>query len=383
MTEQRRHELVWRTLYGPLHALVNSKFNIKHDEVRVDGPCLLVSNHVSAWDPLIVAMSLKHKQLYYVASEHLFRMGFVSRALEYLVAPIPRRKASSGFETVKVCLRRLKDGQSVGLFAEGEQSWDGRTAPIFSATGKLAKSSGATLITYRIEGAYLSLPRWGHGIRRGEVRSGVVNVYSPEQLKTMTAKEVTAAIQRDISEDAWERQRQRPVRYRGKNLAEGIERAIYLCPACKKTNGLSSAGDTLSCSCGKHWRYTEYGTFDPPTPFRTIADWEDWQRVTLCEDDFVHETDDALFSDDDFVLTRVLPDHTDRPMGGGKLTQYPDRIVCGLRTFPLKDIDSMAMVLSHLLLLNVSGEYWQIRAQHDVNLRKYLALWRHSREGKK
>ena len=210
-----------------------------------------------------------------------------------------------------------------------------------------------------------------------------MNVYSPEQLKAMTAKEVTAAIQRDISEDAWERQRMHPVRYRGKNLAEGIERAIYLCPACRKTNGLTSAGDTLSCTCGKRWRYTEFGTFDPPTPFQTIADWEDWQRVTLCEDDFVHETDDALFSDDDFVLTRVLPDHTDRPMGGGKLTQYPDRIVCGLRTFPLKDIDNMAMVLSHLLLLNVNGEYWQIRAQHDVNLRKYLALWRHSREGKK
>ena len=237
MTEQRRHELVWRTLYGPLHLLVNHNFNITHDDVRVEGPCLLVSNHVSAWDPLIVAMSLKHKQLYYVASEHLFRMGLVSKALEYLVAPIPRRKASSGFETVKACLRRLKDGQSVGLFAEGEQSWDGRTAPIFPATGKLAKSSGATLITYRIEGAYLSLPRWGHGIRRGAVHGGVVNIYSPEQLKTMTAKEVTAAIQRDISEDAWERQRMRPVRYRGKNLAEGIERAIYLCPACRKTNG--------------------------------------------------------------------------------------------------------------------------------------------------
>ena len=207
MTEQRRHELVWRTLYGPLHLLVNHNFNITHDDVRVEGPCLLVSNHVSAWDPLIVAMSLKHKQLYYVASEHLFRMGLVSKALEYLVAPIPRRKASSGFETVKACLRRLKDGQSVGLFAEGEQSWDGRTAPIFPATGKLAKSSGATLITSRIEGAYLSLPRWGHGIRRGAVHGGVVNIYSPEQLKTMTAKEVTAAIQRDISEDAWERQR--------------------------------------------------------------------------------------------------------------------------------------------------------------------------------
>ena len=121
MTEQRRHEIVWRALYVPLHMVVTRTFRMTHDALQLEGPCLLVSNHVSAWDPLLVAMSLKHKQLYFVASEHLFRMGLVSRALEYLVAPIPRRKASSGFETVKTCLRRLKEGGSVGLFAEGEQ----------------------------------------------------------------------------------------------------------------------------------------------------------------------------------------------------------------------------------------------------------------------
>ena len=144
MTEQRRHELVWRTLYGPLHLLVNHNFNITHDDVRVEGPCLLVSNHVSAWDPLIVAMSLKHKQLYYVASEHLFRMGLVSKALEYLVAPIPRRKASSGADTVKACLRALRDGETVCIFAEGDACWDGLTHEVFPATGKLVRASGAT-----------------------------------------------------------------------------------------------------------------------------------------------------------------------------------------------------------------------------------------------
>lgn len=378
MTEQRRHEIVWQALYGAMHPVVKNLFHLTHDELRLDGPCLLVSNHVSAWDPLLVAMSLRHKQLYFVASEHLFRMGAVSRALEYLVAPIPRRKASSGFETVKICLQRLKDGQSVGLFAEGEQSWDGRTAPIFPATGKLAKRSGASLVTYRLEGAYLSLPRWGRGIRRGRVRGGVVHVYSPEELRAMTSGEVNAAIERDIYEDAWARQKQSPVRYRGRRPAEGLERALYLCPACRRTDGLTAKGDTLSCTCGKRWRYTEFGTFDPPAPFETIADWEDWQREALCALDFVRE-EGALFSDEGLVLTRILPDHTERPMGGGRLTQYPDRVVCGLRTFQLREIDSMAMVLSHLLLLSVGGEYWQIRAAGNVNLRKYYTLWRHGR----
>ena len=378
MTDQQRHELVWRALYGPLHMVLRHKFHLTHDELRLDGPCLLVSNHVSAWDPLLVAMSLRHKQLYYVASEHIFRMGLVSRAIEYLVAPIPRRKASSGFETVKVCLQRLRDGQSVGLFAEGEQSWDGRTAPIFPATGKLAKRSGASLVTYRLEGAYLSLPRWGRGIRRGAVRGGIVNVYSPEQLRAMTPAEVNAAIERDIYEDAWARQKQAPVRYRGRRPAEGLERALYLCPACRRTDGLTAKGDTLSCTCGKRWRYTEFGTFDPPAPFETIADWEDWQREALCALDFVRE-EGALFSDEGLVLTRILPDPPERPMGGGRLTQYPDRVVCGLRTFPLREIDSMAMVLSHLLLMSIGGEYWQIRSTNNANLRKYYAIWQHSR----
>ncbi len=378
MTERERHELVWRALYVPLHPVICRLFHLTHDELRLDGPCLLVSNHVSAWDPLLVAMSLRHKQLYFVASEHIFRMGLLSRALEYLVAPIPRRKASSGFETVKTCLQRLNAGESVGLFAEGEQSWDGRTAPIFPATGKLAKRSGASLVTYRLEGAYLSLPRWGRGIRRGEVRGGVVNVYSPEKLREMTPAEVNAAIERDIYEDAWARQKQSPVRYRGKRTAEGLERAIYLCPVCRRTDGLTAHGDTLSCTCGKRWRYTQLGTFDPPEPFETIADWEDWQKNALRAQDFAHEGE-ALFSDDGLVLTRILPDHTERPMGGGKLTQYPDRLVCGLRTFPLREINSMAMVLSHLLLLSIGGEYWQIRSTNNANLRKYYAIWQHSR----
>ena len=374
MTEQARHEAVWQALYALTHGWICRKFNLTHDELRLDGPCLLVSNHVSAWDPLLVAMSLKHKQLYYVASEHLFRMGPVSKALEYLVAPIPRPKASSGFETVKTCLRRLKEGGSVGLFAEGEQSWDGRTAPIFPATGKLARSSGASLVTFRLEGGYLSLPRWGRGVRRGAVHAHVVNVYSPAQLKAMSAKEITAAIERDISENAWERQKAAPVRYRGRRTAEGLERALYLCPGCGRTDGLRSQGDTLSCACGRSWRYTPLGTFDPPEPFETIADWDDWQRSALLE----RRADDGpLFSDGGVTLTRLLPGHQEVPAGVGVLSQFDDRLICAGKSFPLREIDNMAMVLSRTLLLSVHGEYWQIRAGERTNLRKYLEIWKH------
>ena len=216
MDTWQRHQHIFRLINRTISHPICQKFNMTHEDLHVDGPILLVPNHASAWDPLLVAASLRDKQVYYVASEHLFRLGLVSHVIDYLVAPIPRRKASTGMDTVKACLRHLKAGHSVCLFAEGEQCWAGQNNPIFPATGKLAKSSGATLVTYRLEGAYLSLPRWGRGIRRGRVHGHPVGIYPPEALRDMSAEEVNDLITRDIREDAWERQRQEPVPYRGK-----------------------------------------------------------------------------------------------------------------------------------------------------------------------
>jgi 1-acyl-sn-glycerol-3-phosphate acyltransferase len=88
-----------------------------HEDISVEGPILLIPNHVTSWDPVLVAMSLRNKQVYYVASEHLFRKGFLTGLLTWLVAPIPRSKGAAGTDTVKACLRHLRSGHSVCIFA--------------------------------------------------------------------------------------------------------------------------------------------------------------------------------------------------------------------------------------------------------------------------
>lgn len=374
MDDYERHQRIWRRLYALTHRWICRKFNLTHEDLHVDGPVLLISNHVNAWDPLLVAMSLRDKQVYYVASEHIFRWGLIAKILNRLVAPIPRRKASLGTDTVKACLRHLRAGHSVCIFAEGEQCWDGLSQPIFPATGKLAKSSGAALVTFRLEGAYLSKPRWGKGVRRGSVHGAPVNVYPPELLKTMTAEEVNAAINRDIAEDAWQRQRENPVAYRGKNTAEGMERALYLCPGCGKIGTLQTRKDSVFCSCGFRTRYTETGFFDPAEPFETIADWERWQRQKLQALDFPHGT--LLFSDPDIRLTRIGAEHREEILGTGELLQYGDRLRCVGREFLWEEISSMAVVQTHLLLLSYRGEYYELRSDHGANLRKYCELWK-------
>ncbi len=374
MDPYKRHKLVWKTLTGPLDLLLRAKFGLRHEDLDAEGPVLIVSNHVCAWDPLFVAMCLRKRPAYYVASEHLFRLGPVTKLLNWLVEPIPRRKAASGSDTVRACLRHLKDGRSVCLFAEGEQCWDGLSQDIFPATGKLARTSGASLATFRIEGGYLSCPRWGKHARRGAVQIHPVKLYPPGQLKTMTPKAIDEAINRDISENAWERQRVRPIPYRGRRGAERLERLLYLCPGCHRIGGLRTEGDRLFCSCGREWRYTEYGFFAPGLPFSDLAVWDAWEREQLRQRAFEHG--EALFSDLDLELCRIGPGHEESYLTRGVLRQYEDRLECGGYVFPLDKISDMAAVLSKLLLFSYEGQYYQIRTRRGVNIRKYYEFWK-------
>ena len=375
MDPYRRHVWIYRFLSVLVRPVLRAKFNLSGEKLQADGPFLLVSNHVTGWDPLLVGVCLGGRQAYFVASEHIFRLGLLTKVLHWLLAPIPRRKASTGMDTVKACLRHLHAGHSVCLFAEGEQCWDGRTGPIFPATGKLAKSSGAALVTFRLEGGYLSLPRWGKHICRGAVHGHPVGVYSPEELKKLSPQEINALIERDIAEDAWERQRQRPVRYRGKRRAEGMERALYACPGCRRIGTLRTDRDRVFCPCGFERRYTEYGFFEPMEPFETLTDWDLWQRELLRARDFAHEGD-LLFQDEGLELKRIQSDHREELLALGTLRQFEGRIECADWRFPLPEIRSMAMVQTHLLLFSSGGNYYQLRSSTGVNLRKYLEIWK-------
>lgn len=374
MDKYRRHLITWKLLYKLLSRPLERIFRMTHEDIEAEGPCIIIPNHVNMWDPILVGLSMEKKHAYFVASEHLFRKGIKTRALNYLLEPIARKKATTATDTVKACLRHLKAGHSICLFGEGEASWNGVNNKVFPATGKLVKASGASLVTYRLEGGYLTRPRWAKKVRRGKLHGHPVKVYSPEQLKQMTPQEINEAISADICEDAWARQRAEQVRYKGKNLAESIETALFMCPKCRRIGTLKSAGDRVACTCGYETRYTETGFFDPPEPFEDIYQWDVWQHEQLKEGSFPHG--EELFSDGNIRLTKIGTDHREKLICVSRLTQYEDRLQCGDAVFYLKDIDKMDMVQTSMLLFGTEGGNYQLFAQRPANLRKYLAVFR-------
>ena len=361
-------------VYGFLWHLVRKPFEwifaFQHDSDRENVPTLIISNHVTNYDPILVALSFPGRRIHFVASEHLFRMGLISKVLTYLFEFIPRRKGVSGSDTAMSVLRQLRDGKSVGLFAEGETTWDGKTASVVSATGRLAQMSKCRLVTYRLEGGYLTAPRWGKGIRRGKMYGRIVGVYSPEQLKAMSKEEVQAAIERDIYEDAHQRQKEAPVAYGKRRLAEGLPTVLFRCPACEKMGKLSAKGNILRCGCGNSWEFTPFGNFKTAAPFETVQQWDRWQRQSLQADAV------AQMRDTGATLYILGGDHRQQKLGKGDLVLKDDVLTCTGQSFALAEISTMALITTRRMLFTVGNAYYEVVMDKPCCLRKYLLRWK-------
>ena len=364
MEHNRRHSFVWWFFRPLVQLIVWIKFNFTAKAVDIRGPYLVLCNHVTDWDPLLLGAAFR-RQMYYVASEHILRLGFVSRLLRFLVAPIARQKGGSAAGTVKNVLRTIKAGCNVAIFPEGNRTWDGLTRDFPASTAKLVRSCGCTLVTYRLHGGYFSSPRWsGSRVHRGKMRGELVGVYSPEELKAMKVDEINALIARDLRTDAYAEQKEAPIEYKSKTLAEDLETMLFTCPRCGTMHKLTSHGDTFRCgSCGMETHFTKTGYFEGgELPFDNILSWSRWQDEQLRE--FIAGAgENRLFSDNEIELYNVETARKSTALGCGRLELYADRLVLPTGITIMKEnISGMALQGAMKLYVSSSdGRHFQLR----------------------
>ena len=387
--EARRRRRFWDTVQFVLGGWLSCKFNYSFDKsfepADIEGPVLVAINHASAYDPLFVGAAFKNKPLTFIASEHILR-GKWGPFLDKHISFIPHSKGARSSRTALIAMKRMKKGESIFLAVEGEQTWNGRPLPVMLYTGKLVKGSGATLVTYLLEGAYLSAPRWSLSTRKGKVYGRPAGVYSPEALKEMTDEEVEQLIAKDLGFNTWEWQKSRPegpVIYKctkGGN-ADGLERSVFTCPSCGSFGTLKSQGDSIGCSCGFKVRMEDTGFFETGGPFETVADWEEFDRKKLAErmDEMGRAAgEDVVFTDDGVVLHRIEEDHSDEEAARGKLrlSFAGEKFILSIGdySFDLKEITNMTMVLASRIVFSDKSGYYELLSdkKNRTNLRKYV-----------
>ena len=375
---RKRHVFVWKVLrpIGKLVAWI--KFGFTARETRVNGPFLLVANHVTNWDPILAACSFP-EQIYFVSSEHLLRAGFAGKLVSWLQAPIPRQKSGNAAGTVLTMMRYLRRGLNVCVFPEGNRCWDGVTMEFLPSVAKLARSSGASLVTYKFTGGYFASPRWaGNSVRRGKMHGAAVHVYSPEELRAMTPQEINEHIAADLHEDAYERQRKNPVRFEGKRLAEHMETLLFLCPRCGRMHTMQSRDDTVVCwKCGFSFRYLPTGFLSGDNlPFDNLRDWTRWQNgeiIRLCDE----AADAPIFTDTDMRTDTVTTGTSAKAIGKGDMRLFRTHLELPGADLALSDITGVSLMGPQNLYITAGEQHYLVRSHYVRCMVKYLTAISH------
>ena len=120
------------------------------------GPVLLVSNHLSHLDVLVLGILLD-RPLNYVARSSLFfwPLGPFIRS----VGAFPINRDGMGAEGFKETLRRVRSGGIVALFPEGTRTEDGHVAEMKSGIARLVLRTKAAVVPAAIAGTFESWPK--------------------------------------------------------------------------------------------------------------------------------------------------------------------------------------------------------------------------------
>ena len=335
-------------------------------------PYLVLANHQTPFDQFFIGMAFKGP-IYYMATEDIFSLGFVSSLLRYLVAPIPIQKQASDVKAVMTCMRVAREGGTIAICPEGNRTYSGRTEYMNPAIVGMVRALKVPVAFYRLEGGYGVQPRWSDVVRRGSMKGYVSRVLSPEEYAAMSDHELMEVIKREL----WVDEACLGGEYRHPRAAEYLERALYVCPFC----GLStfeSHRDTVKClKCRRSATYLPTKELKGDFPYAFVGDWYDAQAAFINGLDVTEEPEPLYV--ERARLSEVIPYKKKQLMskdaavelyGHGVHLTYGEEEL----ELPFGEISAAAVLGRNKLNLYHKGRIYQLKGDKRFNSLKYVHL---------
>ena len=376
---KKRHAFIAAAAGVVLRPIVYGKYHIKIEKFKEQGnrQYLILANHQTGFDQFFLGYMFKGP-IYFVASEDIFSMGFVSKLLRFAVNPIPIKKQTTDVSAVLNCMRVARDGGTIAIFPEGNRTYSGHTEYINPAIAMLAKKLGLPIAFVRIEGGYGVSPRWADNPRKGSMRCYVSRVVEPEDYKALSDSEVMELINREL----YVNEARLDGEYKGNALAEYLERAIYYCPKCNALSTFESHRDQIECKkCGMKAQYLPNKKIEGinyKLPYEFIADWYQAQLDFVGDLDLNSFGDDPIYVEDGAIDEVILYKNKNRLADNVKIYLYGDKIsVIGggeEYIFPFEEIRAITVCGKNKLNLYHGDKVYQITGGERFNALKYVNL---------
>lgn len=119
---------------------------------RHKGRAVVISNHISMWDPLLIGVVFK-RQIFWMGKIELFK-NKLARLFFYAVKAFPVRRGEGDLAAIRHAFKVLRSDKLFGIFPEGTRVKSGEIGRFEPGTALIALKNDAPVIPVYIKGQY-------------------------------------------------------------------------------------------------------------------------------------------------------------------------------------------------------------------------------------
>ena len=129
------------------------------ENIPEDGPAILVANHQSFLDDLLLPLVVPHRKVVFLAKADYFDKWYLRWFFKGAnVIPVRRESHSASEDALRAGVRALRENRLVGIFPEGTRSPDGRLYRGKTGVARMALEAQVPVIPVAISGTFELMP---------------------------------------------------------------------------------------------------------------------------------------------------------------------------------------------------------------------------------
>ena len=222
--------------------------------------------------------------IHFIVHDEMFKNKFLAFVSGTLLGEVKRGVSDSDISDILMMKKLVKEGQSIGVYPEGDIDMFGRTLPVDISIAKFVKMMKVPVVVLRINGAGVRASRWSKYAHHNKIVYSIQEVLTKEQVQEMDLETLHKIITNGIKVDDFKYHVENKNKQRiGFARAEWLELGLYMCPKCHKLEVLSSKGDTVYCTnCDFKAKYHRDCSLRNENNFSSsLTKLDDWQYDEL------------------------------------------------------------------------------------------------------